>query len=52
MKAWSVEREAWGLFGEGLLYMHGERYTIVPDVSWFHTLFTQRSRFASLLAGG
>src|SRR5208337_2248459 len=29
-------------FGEGLLYRHGERCTIVPDVSWFHTLFTQR----------
>src|SRR5208282_2267510 len=28
------------LFGEGLLYRHGERCTIVPDVSWFHTLFT------------
>jgi len=28
-------------FGEGLLYRHGERCTIVPDVSWFHTLFTQ-----------
>src|SRR5208337_2617552 len=29
--------------GEGLLYRLSERRTIVPDVSWFHTLFTQRS---------
>src|SRR5271157_570670 len=42
-RKWRVASGESTLFGEGLLYRHGERCTIVPDVSWFHTLFTQRS---------